>query len=461
MFDALSASLAWTLFYVYRKYFIEPDKFGYKIPVEIGNNFYLALVIIPFFWFCLYFLSGYYKNVWGKSRINEISSTFSVTIIGVVFLFFSLLLDDEVSSYEAYYNTFIALFFLHFSITLTQRLAVASYIITQFRKKKIGFNTIVIGNNKNTLSLISEIKDNRNAQGFILKGYVSVNETPDKHILNQSLTYLGTYERLPQLISEHDIEEVIIGIESSKHVEINKVTNVLEQEKVRLKIIPDLFDMMSGAVRMHNVIGPALIEINHDTIPTWQIFLKRVIDFVASALVLFILSPLFLVLAILVKLSSPGHVFFKQIRLGYKGKPFYIYKFRTMYVDSENEGPKLSSKNDSRVTKIGKWLRRYRLDELPQFYNVLTGVMSLVGPRPERKFFVDQIVKIAPHYKHLHRVKPGITSWGQVKYGYAENVDQMVERLKFDILYIENRSIAVDFRILIYTVITILQGRGR
>lgn len=459
--DALVAALGWTLFFAYRKFIIEPDKFGYKIPLELDKNFYTALLVVPFYWFILYYLSGHYKDVWRKSRINEISKTFSVTVLGVVLLFFILLIDDEVKSYQSYYKSTLTLFILHFSLTTFLRLIQAYYVKILLRKKVIGFNTLVVGNNQKSLQLVKELIDPHLTQGFIVKGFVSYNGDADDHILKDLIPSLGTYADLPKLISEHRIEEVIIGIESSKHSEINKVTNVLEDQPVTLKIIPDLFDLMSGQVRMNNVIGTALIEINHDVMPQWQIIAKRLMDLFVSLFVLIVFFPMFLTIAILVSFSSKGPIFYKQIRLGLKGKPFHILKFRTMFMDAENLGPQLSSHNDKRITPVGRILRKYRLDEIPQFFNVLKGEMSLVGPRPERKFFVDQIVKIAPHYKHLHRVKPGITSWGQVKFGYAENVDEMVERLKFDILYIENRSIAVDVRILIYTVMTILQGRGR
>ncbi|MFN4082875.1 MAG: sugar transferase [Bacteroidia bacterium] len=460
LFDAISASVAWTCFFIYRKFFIEPDKFGYQIPLELDENFYRALILIPIYWIVIYFLAGHYKEIWHRSRIEEISKVFSVTIIGVLLLFFTLLLDDEVRSYQSYYKTTLVLFVLHFTLTLLNRIIQATFVINKLKKQNIGFNTIVVGNNQRSLLLVKELLK-PNAQGFIIKGFVSFNGDKENHILKDVIPMLGNYEDLPFLIKKFDIEEVIIGIESTKHYELNKVTNLLEDEKVSLKIIPDLYDMMSGQVKLNNIVGTALISINHDVMPQWQKATKRAIDVLVSLLVLIAFMPVFIAVAVAVKFSSKGPVFFKQIRLGYKGKPFHIYKFRTMVVDAEAEGPQLSSKNDKRITPVGRWLRKYRLDELPQFFNVLIGEMSLVGPRPERKFFVDQIVKLAPHYKHLHRVKPGITSWGQVKYGYAESVEQMVERLQYDILYIENRSIAVDFRILIYTIKTILQGAGR
>ena len=193
----------------------------------------------------------------------------------------------------------------------------------------------------------------------------------------------------------------------------------------------------------------------------WQAVLKRVIDVGGSALFLVLAWWVYAFTAVMVKLSSPGPVFYRQVRIGRNGLPFNIIKFRSMFTDAEKTGPALSSDYDPRITKWGRFMRKVRLDELPQFWNVIKGDMSIVGPRPERQFFIDQIVKIAPHYRHLHRVRPGLTSLGQVKYGYAETVAQMVERLKFDILYIENMSLAMDFRVLLYTLKIIMEGRGK
>jgi lipopolysaccharide/colanic/teichoic acid biosynthesis glycosyltransferase len=212
---------------------------------------------------------------------------------------------------------------------------------------------------------------------------------------------------------------------------------------------------------MSSIIGTPLIQISHDLMPAWEENLKRLIDVVTSFFALIILSPLYLALVIGVRLSSKGPVFYSHERIGRYGKPFMIYKFRSMFSDAEANGPALSSTNDSRITRFGLFMRKMRLDELPQFYNVLIGDMSLVGPRPERQHFIDLIIKKAPHFNHLQKVRPGITSWGQVKFGYASTVDEMIERLKYDILYIENMSLLVDLKILIYTVKTILNASGK
>jgi len=212
---------------------------------------------------------------------------------------------------------------------------------------------------------------------------------------------------------------------------------------------------------MSSLFGEPLIQLSHDLLPLWEANIKRGFDVVVSIFALIILSPLYIFLILGVRSSSKGPIFYAQERIGRFGMPFMIYKFRSMYVDSELNGPALSRKNDSRITNFGLFMRKSRLDELPQFYNVLIGDMSLVGPRPERQFFIDQIVERAPQFVHLHKVRPGITSWGQVKFGYAENVDEMIERLRYDIVYIENMSLYTDIKILIYTVKIIFRLEGK
>jgi len=235
----------------------------------------------------------------------------------------------------------------------------------------------------------------------------------------------------------------------------------LSHRQVIIKITPDLYDIISGSVRTSNVFGAVLIEIYPELMPDWQRVIKRAIDIFVSSLVLVLLSPLYLIAALKVKWSSPGPVFYKQQRIGLYGKPFWIYKFRSMVLNAEDNGPALSSEHDPRITRWGKVMRKWRIDEIPQFFNIIRGDMSLVGPRPERKYYIDIISQTNPHYKFLHKVKPGLSSWGMVKFGYAQNTQEMIERMKYDLLYIKNCSLVLDFKIMIYTILVILQGRGK
>jgi exopolysaccharide biosynthesis polyprenyl glycosylphosphotransferase len=291
-------------------------------------------------------------------------------------------------------------------------------------------------------------------------GFVSVNGG-DQQLAGVGLKRLGKWHDLPSLIPQYAVEEAIIAVESSEHEHISRIVNELEGTPVRIKIIPDMYDILSGSVKMTSIFGAPLIEVNPQIMPAWQFAIKRAFDITFSIVAIGLLFIPMVVIALLVKLSSPGAVFFRQERVGLQGRPFRIIKFRSMVANAEREGPQLSSATDPRITSIGRFLRRTRMDELPQFWNVLKGEMSLVGPRPERQHFIDEITKVAPHYRHLHKVRPGITSWGQVKFGYAENVEQMLRRLKYDILYIENMSLAVDLKILAYTALIVLRGDGK
>ncbi|MBV6405167.1 MAG: sugar transferase [Flavobacteriales bacterium] len=458
--DLLSAATAWTLFYLYRKKVLEPLTFGYAVPVELDRNYAIGLFAVPLFWLGLYTMIGGYSDIFRRHRTKELGQTLLISLIGVVVIFFVLLLDDQVPDATYLARSFAVLFGLHFGLTLLPRFLLTSRTVRMVHDRRIGFNTVLVGGNERAVAIHHEIEGMRKSPGNRFVGFVSVNGG-DQQLGAAGLPCLGRWTELRRAIDAHGVEEAIIAVESSEHEHISRIINELEGTNVRIKVIPDMYDIMAGSVKMTSIFGAPLIEVNPQIMPAWQFALKRLFDIVFSAFALVLLSPLFLVLAVLVRTSSPGPVFFRQERIGRFGRPFRIIKFRSMYADAEQAGPQLSSSTDPRITPIGRFLRRARLDELPQFWNVLKGDMSLVGPRPERRYFIDRIMEVAPHYRHLHKVRPGITSWGQVKFGYAENVDQMVRRLKYDILYIENMSLAVDLKILAYTVIIMLKGDGK
>jgi exopolysaccharide biosynthesis polyprenyl glycosylphosphotransferase len=458
--DFISAIVSWTAFYLCRKYYLDVYQVSPDVFEILSRQYTLGLFIIPFFWLFLYYISGSYKDVFRKSRLSEIWQTFGIAFIGSLFLFFVLNMGHSSYIYRLKnYSPFLNFFILHFAITYFPRLIITTITTYKVHHGEIGFNTLLIGSNTKAVDVYFEIINQKRGSGNKFVGFVNVNNNINS-TLNNYIPHLGDLKNIREIITENKVEEVIIAIETSEHDMINRIINKLIDANVVIKAIPSMYDILTGRVRMSSILGTPLISVSHNLMPVWQENVKNFIDYLSSSLALIITAPISFFLMIGIRFTSKGPVIYSHERIGQYGKPFVIYKFRSMYHGAEKNGPELSSKTDDRITPIGRFMRKSRLDEIPNFINVLKGEMSLVGPRPERKHFIDQIVQQAPHYLHLLKVKPGITSWGQVKYGYAENVNQMIERLKYDLIYLDNMSLFVDFKIIIYTILTIIKRKG-
>lgn len=455
-FDMLAAILTWIFFVNFRELANNIAIFSELNIFMPKHNYTRSFILFPFCCLFIHYLSGVYLYPEKHRQFKLIITTLVASAIISISIFFALLLDDIVVSYKYYYYSLIALFSALFFSTYLFRAIICSVVRRRYKKGLWKKRTAVIGTGERAVKIAREIeKKQRNS---VLIGYITENHVKAHNGLNKDV--LGKLSRIETIIKDNNIQEIIIALDDSDEEKLFSIINSLYKYNIDIFFVPGLYEILIGSVKMNELGVSPLVSITNPTMKDWEACVKRFFDITASFLALVLLSPLFLLFAMLVKIDSKGPVFFLQERIGKSGYPFQMVKFRTMYVNAEAGGPSLSSPTDSRVTKFGKFLRKYRIDELPQFWNVLKGEMSIVGPRPERQFYINKITEIAPYYCLLYKIRPGLTSWGPIRIGYSDTLEKMVERLNYDIIYMENMSLRTDLKILFSTMEVIIKGKG-
>ncbi|MEP7266211.1 MAG: exopolysaccharide biosynthesis polyprenyl glycosylphosphotransferase [Saprospiraceae bacterium] len=419
-----------------------------KVDIDYGHGaIFLVIAFIDSF------LLESTQDIYRASRMKVFLNWALRSLVYSIFIWFYL------NSYvikELQDSAILFIYFYLFSIPAFTRMMVLSWSARRLKSNKVNYNTLILGDEEKAIQLASVIQKGLKIPGQNILGTVGASSLPN-------YPYLGHFEQLDQILVKEKIEEVIIALNYHESAILNMVLNKLRSNfpNVLIRITPDAYDFLMGHIKLDALYAEPLMELPSGKMVQWQYLVKRMLDIAVSILLLIVLIPLILWIIFRTKWSSKGKIFYQQERIGKFGKPFNILKFRSMLENAETSSPELSFEGDPRCTPWGTFMRKWRLDEIPQFFNVLRGDMSIVGPRPERQFFIDQIKMQAPFYSRILTVHPGITSWGQVKYGYASTVKQMVERLKFDLIYVENQSLSLDIKIILYTILVLFQGKGK
>ena len=457
--DYVMSNLAWLAFNCVRFWFgAVQGGFTSLSTYLCSKMIILGQIVFPLMMMVIYYLSGYYVEVFRKSRLQELLTTITTAAISSLAIIFVALINDMMPERKENYEMILLLWALLFSLVYVGRAIITNGTMSRINHGKLYFNTLVVGRGSAAISFVDRLERINMAKGYRVVGYASI---PGENDVKDVDRAVFTLDELPQVCEQYNIQDIIVVPTKQDSAQLLKAINHLFTLNLPIKITPDKYNILLSRVRINNMYGDLLVDISSSSMGYSGRVIKRVFDVILSTLVLLLFFPFGLIIGTLIKLDSSGPVFYSQSRLGYHNRPFNIFKFRTMYNDAEKDGtPQLSRDNDERITRIGHWLRKYRIDEIPQFWNVLMGDMSIVGPRPEREFYVKQILAREPAYSLVHQVRPGITSMGLVKFGYARESDEMLERLNFDLIYLENMSLVNDLEIMIFTIKTVMTGKG-
>lgn len=427
----------------------------YSLPKIFGGQIVFPLLMMFIFW-----LSGYYNHVESRSRAQEALTSLGSACTGSLMVFFLAVVNDSPWRRRVVFENLFILAALLFVFVYLGRVIITRIEVRRVHERHHFSDALVIGTDSEAVALARRINGLVKGMGINVSALVRMPYDTDP--------VPGDFE----VLQRADLERVLAGrgvghiilanVSAMPAEEFSQLLHLAVSFDVPLDVSPDLNNLAMASRRQFNVLGEPLVCISQPSVSDFTLNLKRTIDVVLSAMALLVGMPVFLAVAVAIKIDSRGPVFFRQERVGYGARPFNIIKFRSMVNDAERPGEaRLTVDRDPRVTRVGRILRKYRIDELPQFWNVIRGQMSLVGPRPERRAFADMIAARVPSYPMIYQVRPGITSWGMVRYGYASTVEEMVERLRYDMLYLETISISTDLKILLHTINTVLGGKGK